>query len=66
MSDEATQQEELEDRAVAAGLDPAEYDNDDDLRDAVAEAEGDEDGEQGEGVEGVQPMTDDDIPDSGR
>jgi hypothetical protein len=65
MGDDVTQQEELEDRAVAAGLDPAEYDNDDDLRDAIAQAEG-EGGEQGEAVEGVQPMTDDDIPDSGR
>lgn len=58
--------DELDQRAAEVGVDPADYGNDADLQAAVEDAEADDSGEQGEGVEGVQPLTEDDIPESGR
>jgi hypothetical protein len=49
------------------GLDPDDYRNKDELQAAIDEAAGDDGaGEQGEATEGVQPLTDEDIPESGR
>jgi hypothetical protein len=58
--------EDLEDRAVDAGLDPVEYGSDEALQVAVEEAEAEDDQGEGEVTEGVQPLTEDDIPESGR
>jgi hypothetical protein len=63
---EATR-EELDEQAIELGLDPDDYRNKDELQAAIDEAAGDDGaGEQGEATEGVQPLTDEDIPESGR
>lgn len=74
--------EELDQQAEALGLDPADYTTKEDLQAAIDDAEDDTDAlgtrVDSEGnpivtsepdanpVEGVQPMTDEDIPESGR